>query len=301
MRIAVALALALAGAMPAAAQDCTPRLTASLAMGEVDGILTIPAAINGRPTQMMLSPSLERSSLSVSFAREAGLEELPVRSGAILLGGRQATTYAKVETLTLGGNTGQNVSLLIAPFETNTAVAGALGIDVLGNFDVDFDFAARKVNLFAPNPCDGAGVYWEAQHGELDLDKPGSTRMTLDGEEVNVGFDTMAGPSTLQANVAKTLFHIDPRTADTSLPANPTVHTFAGLSRGPFAVAPVVLHLAGDPDAPVCDGKWHTKLFDGIRTRCAGMGDVTLGREDLKKFHLYFAFKKAKLYFTPAP
>lgn len=304
MRVAASLAVALvlAGGAPAvAAEDCTPRQTASLQMTVVSGAVAIPVAINGQPRLMMISPGLAFSSLTLDYALSAGLQQRPVQSGTISVGGLPATTYAKVDTLLLGGSLGQKITLLIVPLAALPPIAGSIGSDLLANFDVEFDFAAHKVNFYLPNPCDGAGVTWSAQHGEVPLNKQdgrGNTDMTLDGENVHVTYDMLDAVSLMPSNVAKKVFNVAPAAGE---PGN-RVHTFTRLAQDGFAISPLTLHLDGDPEAPLCDGRWHTKMEDtyDLRSRCRAYGDVSLGRNELEKFHLYFAFKAGKLYFTPA-
>lgn len=305
MRIAavLAVALALTGGTPAvAAQDCTPHPTASLQMTVMNGAVAIPVAINGQPRLMMISPGLAFSSLTLDYALTAGLQQRPVQSGTISVGGLPATTYAKVDTLLLGGSLGHKITLLIVPLAALPPIAGSIGSDLLANFDVEFDFAARKVNFYLPNPCDGAGVTWSAQHSEVPLttqDGRGNTDMTLDGENVHVTFNMLDAVSLMPSNVAKKVFNVAPAAGEAP---SGGVHTFTRLAQDGFTISPLTLHLDGDPEAPICDGRWHTRMettYDR-RSRCTDYGDVALGRNDLEKFHLYFAFKAGKLYFTPA-
>ena len=79
---------------------------------------------------------------------------------------------------------------------------GILGSEMLRNVDVDFDFAANKLNLVSPDHCAGNVVYWQAPAVAvvpMTLNASGHImfRMQLDGRRVHTMLDTGFSNTTL--------------------------------------------------------------------------------------------------------
>ncbi|MBV9539651.1 MAG: hypothetical protein JO167_00145, partial [Alphaproteobacteria bacterium] len=253
---------------------------------------------------MFLSPGLSYSAITERYATSANVERLPVEAQTYFIHGEPVPTYTKLHTFGLGANNAPNFPVLIVPTPAPPAVAGWIGIDLLEHFDLEIDFAAARVNLFVPGSCDRA--YWATSYGELTLHHPegyGQTHMELDGERVGVTFDTLVPYSSMPFNFAKKEFELEPGGVGVApYPAGGFVHTFGKLTADSFAIDALPVVLEGDPNDPPCDPKGRVKetTYYRITTTCVGMGDLLLGTNQLKQFHLYFAFKSHALYFTAA-
>lgn len=322
MKVAVAagaFALAMINAVPASAADCAPKLQAALDMEVVHGGIAIPVAIGGGLHKMLIKTDEAHSMVNAGFAADAGFETKPV-GPRVTIEVNQAlvSNYAIVPTLGIGPNNGANIAMLIEPtgVPVRDDVVGSIGMDLLTNFDLDLDFKNNKLNLFASNACDGGGVYWSKTYAELPLDMStarANSEMTLDGKTVSVTFATGTNNSYMRANVAKALFNITAAGGPQDMPTAEVTDAersrpagyFKALDGGGLNIANPQVSLFGDPNAPLCDGRKHTKFFGSgigatLSTRCYSNGQLTLGLHELRRLHLYFAFKAEKVYFTGA-
>ena len=307
------LALFLCGA-PAFADDCTPKLISALEMiDEPDGRIAVKVGLGGAQHRLLVATTSPHSELFQAAVTAAGFRQsnLPGDRSFDYFGGH-AVGYASVDGLTLGSARGGTVQVLVTPggYTADPEVVGTLGADLLGNFDVELNFQTHRVNLFASNPCDGKAVYWSSAPTQLAMATNALTvPMTLDGKEVQVALDTLAQGFSMEFNTAKTLFGLD-----TASPAVRQIaergdgelyrHRFARLQAGATAINNPGILLTGDPNAPVCDGKAHTRFSavpgEMVELTCRNHGDLAMGVRPLRHLHLYFAYKARKVYFTPA-
>ena len=346
-KVAAAL-IALWCASPAQAGDaCTPRLLASFDMTPAHGGgYAIPVGINGQPYKFIVQTSQPYSFVFDTFVSAADLRKLPVNPDMVInMGGETVTDYVHVDELALGINKGTHVSMLVTHGigHGDTDVAGIIGTDLLENFDVEIDYKARKLNLFAANPCDGRGVYWDTHYAQLPItrDHQGqmTVPMTLDGKPVSVMFNSIAGGSTMESNIAKARFGLAPPPVPHQAPppgrdeerhqadrpdssqtpadssddgqtqaatrlANGSEHRFNSLDGDGLSISKPLVRFFGDPDAPPCDGTRRNishSIYTGIVDEiCYPSADLSLGLPAMEQLHLYFAYKAGKLYFTAA-
>ena len=187
---------------------------------------------------------------------------------------------------------------------------------MLKGYDLDLDFANRKVNLISQKHCDGKVVYWPADVVavvpiEMSQDFHIHVPVQLDGHRYTAMLDTGATRTVLNLEVAKRDFPIKPGDADTPERGKLTqsdkaaiyLHRFQSLSLEGVAVSNPLLELLPD----LMGGKMHhaadtvsddTRIRD--RSEDPGLSDMILGMDILHRFHLYIAYKEKKLYITPA-
>ena len=312
-------ALALVLMADAAAADvavCKPTLVASLEMlHEPDGAIAVMAGINGEQHRMLVDTSDLHSFLTSEFVESADLPQKHITDKLIIrTPSGDAKMLGVVDQLTLGSGIARDVKMVMLPANPHRdpGIAGSIGTNLLANFDVEFDFAASRINLLSG--CTGVGAYWASRYAELpiDLKKLGRPAATwqLDGQAVTVTFSTNAPGSSMPFNVAKDKFGLvetspGVETAGTD-PHGETIHNyrFKLLTAEGVTVGNPLVRLRGNSDDPPCDGRERTRLWTGhiglLRTKCVDAGDLTLGIREMSKMHLYFAFKENKLYFTAA-
>src|SRR5262249_21782194 len=119
-------------------------------------------------------------------------------------------------TVTIGPYTYRDVSFMIAPSRTDIdpSTSGTVGSDILRNFDLDFDFANKKFNLFSPEHCVGQVVYWTSGGAaripfRFDTQHRIQFTMKLDGKDVDAVLDTGNPVSHLSKPIASRLFDVD--------------------------------------------------------------------------------------------
>jgi hypothetical protein len=221
--------------------------------------------------------------------------------------------------MTLGAMHGGKVDMLVTPgpYAADPDVAGVLGVDLLGNFDVELDFAAHKVNLFTSGTCAaGPGPAFTAL--KMDMGDPASdsratyrftTTMMLDGQPLAVAIDTLATAMRLKFDVAKARFGLtESAPGVTPLPARGDsdrkayAYPFKSLTASGISIDNPRIVLTGDSDAVPCNGATHPRLgalpgMHGSFT-CRSVGDMTLGVHWMRKMHWYFAYKAGTIYFA---
>jgi predicted aspartyl protease len=284
---------------PPPAPVCTVGQYSVLPMDtQADGTIAVPASVNGHSVEFLVDTGSVFSSVTFIAASELGLREHASAFRGEFLNGVQVSSFTQVDSFKLGDVPYGATSFLLAPYTVaNPNMSGLLGPDIMKQFDVEFDFAAAKLHLLAPNSCPLAPVYWTHDayaQVPMTVDPYMHIRVTaqLDGRPVNVAVDTGSGRSTMSLEAARSLFgwaDNDPKLK--SLPAEringgepvPMWHyPFAALT---FEGIQVV-----NPDIDLIP----QKNF-GERT-----SQIVLGMSVLRQLHVYVGYKSQTLYLTAA-
>jgi len=307
MKVSAILAfVALLGAdltgMPALAADpsaCTLTQIVSLDMSiEDDGEVAIPAAINGHNGLLLIDTGSIESSINQAFAAQLNLRMRLGNNIYYLPGGVPIFQVANVDKLQLGPMSASDVWLQVVPWRTlEHDVFGMLAPDIMHNYDMDFDFAAGKLNIFSQDHCEGQVVYWTKQPYSkvpMSLDNDGHIIVPalLDGKKVKAVVDTGTGRSTIRMDMATALFGITEKSpglkANGSVAVNRAVdaqmyhYPFASLTfEGVTVQTPVIDILGGE-------------RFEGKEA------EMILGIQTLRQMHMYIAYREHMIYLTPA-
>ena len=313
MRAASFIALWLLGTLlcaSAAGADETPPAAApapACPLGRVaslelstrpDGGITVPIDIQGQTGQMLVDTGSIYSVIGKSEALARGLNVKLANMFLTYLGGVPMYEMARVDRFGIGPVAGHDLSLMVIdskhlPHDT----IGMLAPDLMRGFDVEFDFAAGRFNLFDPDHCPGAVVYWTKTPYAavpMHIDDGGHIiiQVTLNGKTVSAAIDTGADRSTITLGLAKSLFGIDAK--------DPKMVAMGDVSVNGTAAAPLyrypfdTLILEGvTVNHPVID------ILDGERFS-AGDNLMILGVKTLRQLHMYIAYTEKVVYFTPA-
>jgi predicted aspartyl protease len=285
---------------PAALPACALRQVASLDITtEPDGSVAVPVTIEGREGLMVVDTGSIISVISESEARARDLTLRPNDLGLAYMGGVAADRTVRVSKVSIGRLSGSNLMMLVVPggAELQHNAIGLLGPDILGNYDVEFDFAAAKLNLFETDHCPGQVVYWTKEPyaaAPMKVDEVGHifVDIQLNGKPVQAALDTGADRSTISASLAKKLFGIDKDSPGMKPLGNVSVNGTAPapLYRYPFAT----LTFEGvTVQNPVID------ILDGDRFE-VGDNQMLLGIKTMRRLHMYISYKEKMVYFTPA-
>lgn len=288
---AFAALLALSSAM--AEDDCRLTLAASLPIdpSNIHRVI-IPAEIDGKPLRLFIDTGSPFTGITPAAAQrlQADVHLITGELRPIFpYAGGQVTHFAKVKQFTLGGMTAPRAQFVIMPHE-ETDADGLLGADFLRQFDVEFDFANAKVNLFAPHPCNGKVVYWtqtetvsmipfraEQSDPHLRLD------LVLDGKSVPAIIDTGAPRTSISDQAARDWFQIDENTPGVvKLGHNTLRYRFKALELEGLTVQ--------NPEIMIV----HGVVIDRPNYQ------ALVGLNTLRQLHLYVAYKEHKLYVTSA-
>jgi hypothetical protein len=321
---------------PALAADCGALKeinTVDLLPGPGGGPrLMVPVTINNSPRKFLLSTAGAFTTITSAAAKDLNLS--PHQSNVKLLNstGNASQSYVHVDTFVIGRLGGKDMDLLVTPAPNagaNGAFDGNLAPDMLMRYDVDIDFAARKMNLFSQDHCPGKVVYWttgpvatvpfkmfhpdntpigQRERVSLLPDTHIRVPVTLDGKNFLAVINTASVTSTLSASVAKRVFGLDADSPGVvqlgSVDGDPNHkvfgHVFASLAFDGIAVSnprvTVIPDLVGakDPNNSVSTGSLIHHDDDGLAP------ELTVGMDVLQHLHLYIAFDERTLYISAA-
>lgn len=293
-----AIAMLAAVVSARAEEDCRLQLAATLPLTfDGSGRVTVQAAIGETPITLLVDTGAPFSVLREPLAQRLGLKyDVLLNKRVELLGGVKMYRYTAVKGFTLGKLKGDGpVFALMPDNEVDQSMPdGLLGANILSVYDVDFDFAHAKLNLFLPHRCPGRVVYWtqdesaiakipmNVQHG-LHIEVP----VAVEGTPMNAYFDTGAAGSMMDLDDASK-FGLTPSSPDMK-PHGAAVdgkiaylHTFKTLSFEGVTVMNATIDL--EPYE-----KTHYRGHD-----------MLLGIEILRQLHLYIAYQERMLYVTAA-
>ncbi len=155
-------ALALLGltlaAAPSAFGACQLARLAELPVSMEDLRPVVPVRINGADARLIADSGAFYSVLSPGSAARFGLKLAPAPAALQMVGvgGEAATALTTVEDFVLAGAAPRKAEFLVGGSEIGNDVAGALGQNVLGIADVEYDLADGAIRLMRPKDCDAA-------------------------------------------------------------------------------------------------------------------------------------------------
>lgn len=163
-RSLAAAALAVAGLAGCAelgttVQACRAEKAAELPARLVHGQLIVPVQLNGKPLDFLVDTGSEGSMVTPEAAAQLGLTRNPKRTTTIHgTGGNLVSANVDVRRFEVGAIALTDQSLAVGPVPSgeDSGVAGLLGTDWLGDFDVDLDVPRRRIALWRVRGC-GAG------------------------------------------------------------------------------------------------------------------------------------------------
>ena len=275
--------------VPAARADerCKLERYASLDLiDDAGGPVGVSMQVNGETLRMLVATGGVYSSLNPDVAERLHLRLEDMAQNRVQVvesGGRRPEHYAISDSITLAGMTQQKFAFVVRA-DPLKRFEGTIGPDILATYDLEFDFANKKLNLFKHVECDGNPVYWtrapaarvrvELGRGHLLLP------VELDGTAMQAVISTGTEFSMLVKEHAHDLFgakidgaQLDPATGLTKYRFNSL--KFGGVS------------------------------LDGISVRLVPQDEIAaerqymqLGMDVLRKLHLFVAYRAKYVYFT---
>jgi clan AA aspartic protease (TIGR02281 family) len=311
--LALAAALAIVTTTAARAEEpCVLKSYGSIKFETDDkGHIYVPATVAGRATHLQLDTGAYWSILRRDLAEAQGL-----KIGAALyfdlydLAGDklQNMTSADVKLGSLGY--GETEFFVGNPIEGSSIdeEGGLIGHNMLAKIDVEIDNAGKTITLFSQDHCKGVGVHWADEAVTLNFRKaPAEAPLgwhikrvnknqidmpivaaDLEGEAVTILFDTGATHTSIDLGHAKRKFGIGPDTPGV-VPAG-KIFTANGNAVDAYKYTFKSLSISGIK-------------FENVPVILADLNEeakVLLGMNELKKLHLYFAFKDGMIHITAA-
>lgn len=261
----------------------------------------IEAFVNGEKLHMLVDTGGIDSALTWATVERMKLhkEPLPIRARAYDVQGIAITYKTYADKFRIGVMSGTHWPFLVLP-ERNAAVAGPdidglLGPDILQKYDIEFDFAADRFNIFTHDECPGRVVYWSMQpFGKTPFLTDGyhmKAHARLDGEDVDVMIDTGASTTFLTDATARELdldvSKMERINKDGDGRMEMRKYRFKQLDLNGVTVQNLDAIVIPERNAALHN------MQDPRPT-------LTLGMTTLRQLHIYIAYRKKELYFTPA-
>jgi predicted aspartyl protease len=325
---ALSIALAtIAAAEPARAGAACNALTlmTSMDLKPTAPVPIVTATIGDKPVGLLVDTGGAFSSLTKRAVRELNLQtgEYINRDGTITqlkdVAGRTESLQARLPSITLGRLRQEGVWFMVLPGEETGGpeiedFAGILGAEVLRNVDVDFDFAANKLNLYSPDHCAGNVVYWTSSPTvpiavvPFTLNRSGHImfRMELDGRRVETTLDTGFRSTTLNLDTARRVFRVDVNAPDVEKIGELKGGYSADVYRRRFKTLTVNGVILNNPTIDMLPNMMGgvnpgmPRIGSLIREERTSLPDLILGMSTLSQMHVYIAYRERKLYITAA-
>ena len=282
--------------------SCNPVHVASLDMQfhNIGGV-SVPVSLAGQRVDLLIDTGGSGSLLTESTANALSLEATEiVGRHDMIFGGIHIDRFVTAHNVDLGGiKMAQKDFQLLPDGHLPYGLGGTLAPDILRAYDVEFDFANGKLNLFSPTLCPGSPVHWTKQpHVELPfkLDNVGHIllNLKLDGKDVSVSLDTGSSRSILGLESAEAAFGFDDR--------SPLLRLVARTGLGQVYQYPFHVLLLGDSLSGVGSISIVNPDLFLISRADSGMlygPELILGMGILRNIHLYIDYKQQKIYATP--
>ena len=299
----------------AVAAQCKPlTILSSIQTVPVQGNLAVrvPAKVDGHRVVMLLDTGGVFSEISDRTAAALDLDEREAPFQIVDVAGRSSHRLAHATAFTLGRLHTSSIDFIVYHAEDDNPFNGVIAPNILTGYDVEFDFAAHRVNLLSQDHCPGRVIYWHprtvavvpirvARSGHIIVP------VMLDGHSIDAMIDTGASRTTLSQTAAEGDFGLKLGSASSPyagpLPGSPHSntyrHRFATLDFGGVAVANLTAWIIPDlmhneiAHAPALGSRLsQTREPDRLP-------DLILGMDVLRHLHLYVAYKEQKMYVTP--
>lgn len=296
--LGVVLALMTAGSQAAETQKAKvcnlERYSSIPIVTQPDGRIAVPVTVQGKQALFLVDTGGVSATMTAQLAKDIGLKVRATNRWLTGIGQSLLNTYVLADTFSLGRLNGTDLPVYIDPRINGLYLDGTLAPDMMRQYDVDFDFAGGKMNLFSPKHCPGNVVYWTRDGYialPMDVAPDGHIRVPamVDGKPIKATLDTGAMTSVMSLSAARALGITETspglkvtETYRTNKKPKKYSYPFKSLDLEGVAVSnPHIIILA---DA----------MMKGLGN------DLILGVGIMRQLHLYIAYHEEKLYITPA-
>lgn len=287
-----------------AEQDCTLKLLADLdLLDSPGGTPVVPVIFNGRQAKMTLDTGAYWSGIVPSAA--AGLKSKPLRYIAMIgAGGGTMRTAVTTPAFQIGRLSFSNADFFVFAREDSNDpdLIGNIGANLLKPYDVEIDYAGRKVKLYRQEHCPGKVVTWRNEgivEIPFKLNDVGhiSLPVAIDGHQYTALLDTGATASYLDKKVADRDFGLTAETAN----AMGTSDTLDGKALPTFYHRFDSFEFGGlqfkRPQLAFSTGQENSRKSGWEAER---IPDIILGMHQLRSLHFYIAYGEKKIYASVA-
>lgn len=185
-----------------------PLVTIPFAL-DANHLVVLKGQINGKDCNLIWDSGAKRSILNSDY-----ISGLNSKSGTANIGGVNAHSAAGISVadsinLNISGITTENATFLtrsLKHLESNPdemPIAGLIGMDILGGYDIIYDYDAKKLTLIDSNAkirLQG-NPFVTIPYSQFASDYLPCIRVNMDGKEVELGIDCGAGANLIHKSV----------------------------------------------------------------------------------------------------
>jgi predicted aspartyl protease len=293
--------------MPCVAADAPPPAQKSCDLGQIasldmfvqpDGSIAVPASFNGRDARLVVDTGDIYSGIAEEAADAPQLKRRLAGEMFVFLGNVPVYEYVEPESFTLGPLSAAHRRFMVLPPQmTSPSTDGLLGPDILQVFDVEFDFAHAKFNLFSPDHCPNMVVYWtKGGYAQIPMHVDNNFHVTvsvmLNGKPLTAAVDTGADRTTMSLKTVQEVFGIDEKNAALKAIGARSINGTAPtqIYRYPFDTLSLEGVSVQNPDIDIVPERIYGEKAP----------QIIIGINVLRQLRLYIAYKEQMLYVTPA-
>lgn len=275
-----------------AEEDCRLQHVATLPIEAAHpGRVIVPGEIDGKPLRLIVDTGSPFSGLAQGVVDRLGIETRIIAGHRPYFpyAGGEMKYYVRTTAFKLGDMPAPRALLFVMPGMQDAD--GLIGADFFRHFDVEFDFAHNKMNLFLPHRCPGKAVYWTDESSVAvipfhmnEADPHIRFDIALDGKNVPAVLDTGAPSTTINQVQAKVWFGLDENSPGMTAAKQTGAHIYHFKT---LALEGVTIP---NPEIFIHPLDLSRKLSD----------DSLFGMSMLRRFRLYIAYDERKLYVTAA-
>ncbi len=321
LNVSILACASLMAALPALAQDCKPlNVLISADMRAERGLPTIPVTIGDASKKLTINTASVFSEISQPAIKEMNLNTLQARVRLFDNAGQSSDRYVILPSLGIGGAKSDQVKFMMRPAPgpmnpNDAALVGVLGPDILQNYDLDLDFAGRKMQLISPDHCDGKVVYWTAPTVaivpmRLAQDGKAVISVMLDGKRLDAVINTGAPNSQLNQDVAEDRFGVKFDAPDVKQVGTVGGNANRKVYRRQFQSLAFEGVTIANPELVLLPDELKDRMRNANQPRTGSLTrndavttrlpDMTLGMSTLGKLHVYIAYRERKVYISEA-
>ena len=315
-----------------------PAIVDTIDLKEIPGsnLMVAPLEINGKPKQFLLAVSTDSSRISRAAAEELALAEgkqqmesfagrfNSMSTGATLQmdavdarSARDERPRVNIRSFTLGDATAKNLRLAVASdseIGKSAPYDGILTGDFFKQYDVELDFAGKRLTYLTPNACPDPQqvVFWPHKEvaivpmrmvgGKIEV------QVTIQGHQIDAVIDTGSARTIMRRDIAENTLDLKtdspqvPPAGDLTDGGGMRIYTttFPQIS---FAGGVTALNV---PALIQTNGMTHNLHREALlESRAKFKADpripaLTLGMDVLRQLHLYIVYGRDSIYMTAA-
>jgi len=262
---------------------------------------TVPASVNGHETHFMIDTGAFFSVMTTDAADRFALKKSIAPFGMSVrgLGGNtRAAEAVRADEFNFAGAGFKNIQFLVGGRMGGTDISGVIGQNIMGPFDVEYDFANGVMRFFKAKDCGGDVnlAYWSAGKAlsRVNIEDQGQyvqsvlVRAQVNGQTIRVKIDSGSSLSYLNRRQAA---YAGVQIKDSDVTSGGIVHGAYGGGIDSY-LAPFASFKIGDEEIK------NTRLRIADIALGEGQGDMLLGADFFLSHRILISNAQKKVYFT---